>query len=96
MWHLYHKLWIDEVGSATAEMGLVTAVTVGALFMAIGDFAATVNQEFETAVQSTSLMTIEEQQKEEEEKDEKEEEREKRRIKRFRRAEDNVDNDPHQ
>lgn len=89
MWRLSHKLWIDEVGSSTAEMGLVTAVTVGALFMAMGDFAATVNQEFEAAVESTSLMTIKEQQeakKEEEEK--KKKEHEEKRVRRFRRAED--------
>lgn len=88
MRHLFVHLWGDEVGSSTAEMGLVTAVTVGALFMAMGDFAATVNQEFQNTVESTSLMTIKEQQEEKEEEDEKEEEEKKNRIKRFRRAED--------
>lgn len=94
MWRLYSKLWIDEVGSASTEMGLVTAVTVGALFMAMGDFAATVNQEFQTAVESTNLMTIEEQQKEKKEEEEREANEKqdaddkKRRTKRFRRAED--------
>lgn len=87
MWHFFHELWIDEVGSTT-ELGLVTGVTVGALFMSMGNFAATVNQEFAVAVQNTSLMTIEEQQEDEEEEKENEEKQSARRISRFRRAAD--------
>ena len=88
MVRLFHKLWNDELGAATAEFGLVTATTVGALIMSMGNFAAVVNHEFETAVQNPGLMSIEEQREEKEKQQKQDDEREIQRIRRFRRAAD--------
>ena len=53
---LIQKLWYDQVGSSlSAEMALVTSVTVGALFMGMSQFSATVNREFEVAATSAGL-----------------------------------------
>jgi len=57
---LIQKLWYDQVGSSlSAEMALVTSVTVGALFMGMSQFSATVNREFEEAAVSTGLTIAE-------------------------------------
>jgi hypothetical protein len=56
MLSLARKLWTDQVGSSlSTEMALVTSVTIGALFMSMGNFSQTVNQEFDTAVKSPGL-----------------------------------------
>jgi len=73
MLRLHDKLWNDEVGTTTAEFGLVTAVTVCALIMGMGDFAAKVNRNFEVAVQNPGLMSIEEQREAKEAKEKREE-----------------------
>lgn len=53
---LIRKLWTDEVGSSlSAEMSLVTSVTVGALFMGMSQFSATVNREFRNSAESAGL-----------------------------------------
>ena len=53
MLSLARKLWTDQVGSSlSAEMALVTGVTIGALFMSMGSFSQTVNQEFDVAVKN--------------------------------------------
>lgn len=53
MLSLARKLWTDQVGSSLwAEMALVTGVTIGALFMSMGSFSQTVNQEFDAAVKN--------------------------------------------
>jgi len=94
-------LWTDQVGSTlTAEMALVTSVTVGALFMGMADFSATVNREFQNTAREVGLAGIEQPAQEEDtvatkrkseaEKtdDEKAKDEEKRNEWRFRRAED--------
>ena len=93
MRNLLYLLWNDRTGSTlSSEMALVTSVTVGALFMGMAEFSATVNREFENAAAETGLMTVDEavqkkKQKEEAEKDE--EEKKKKAVGwRFRRAED--------
>lgn len=60
-------LWTDQVGSTlSAEMALVTSVTVGALFMGMADFSATVNREFQNSAREVGLAGIEESAQEEE------------------------------
>ena len=56
MLSLVKKLWTDEVGSSiSAEMALVTGITVSALFMSMGNFSATVNREFDAAAKNPAL-----------------------------------------
>lgn len=55
------RLWNDDVGSSiSAEMGLVTSVTIGALFMGMSQFGQSVNKSFENATVMTDVMTDEE------------------------------------
>ncbi|MDA0918398.1 MAG: hypothetical protein O2945_04905 [Planctomycetota bacterium] len=64
---LFSLLWTDQVGSTlSAEMALVTSVTVGALFMGMADFSATVNREFQNSAREVGLAGIEESAQEEE------------------------------
>ena len=45
---LANRLWRDQLGSsASAEMALVTGVTVAALFMGMSQFSASVNRHFD-------------------------------------------------
>ncbi len=93
-------LWTDQVGSTlSAEMALVTSVTVGALFMGMAEFSATVNREFQNSAREVGLAGTEEatqedrgvrKKKPESEKtaEEKAADEEKRNQWRFRRAED--------
>ena len=101
---LFSLLWTDQVGSTlSAEMALVTSVTVGALFMGMADFSATVNREFQSSAREVGLAGIEASAQEEEREDdvvsrkksevekteeEKAEDEMKRNQWRFRRAED--------
>lgn len=98
---LLSLLWTDQVGSTlSAEMALVTSVTVGALFMGMAEFSATVNREFQNSAREVGLAGTEEaaqdedtvvrKKKSETEKTdaEKAEDEEKRSQWRFRRAED--------
>lgn len=98
---LLSLLWTDQVGSTlSAEMALVTSVTVGALFMGMADFSATVNREFRSSAREVGLAGVEELALEEDEfvsrneseadmtAEEKAEDEEKRNEWRFRRAED--------
>jgi len=88
---LLSLLWTDQVGSTmSAEMALVTSVTVGALFMGMADFSATVNQEFQNSARLARLMNTEDvvTEKAAAEEEAKEEEAEKNVGWRFRRAED--------
>lgn len=56
MFALVSKLWNDEVGSSlSAEMALVTGVTIGALIMSMSNFSATVNREFQQTANSAGL-----------------------------------------
>lgn len=69
---LIHKLWTDQVGSSlSSEMALVTSVTIGALFMGMSQFSATVNREFQQAAENTGLTISELDKQKEEEDDEK-------------------------
>jgi len=74
----------------------VTAVTVAALFMGIGDFAAKVNRDFEVAVQTPGLMSIKEQREAKEVKEKQEEERELRELMSIRQGKDQEDSDANQ
>lgn len=98
---LISLLWTDQVGSTlSAEMALVTSVTVGALFMGMADFSATVNREFQKSARDVGLAGVEEPAQEEDESvsrkkseaektaEEKAKDEEKRNEWRFRRAED--------
>jgi len=97
---LLSLLWTDQVGSTlSAEMALVTSVTVGALFMGMAEFSATVNREFQNTAREVGLAGTEEaaQEKEtvvskkseaEKTDEEKTADEEKRNQWRFRRAED--------
>lgn len=50
------RLWSDQVGSTmSAEMALVTSTTVGALFMGMGKFSQTVNEEFQNSARLAGL-----------------------------------------
>lgn len=97
---LIRKLWTDQVGSSlSSEMALVTGVTIGALFMGMSQFSATVNREFQQAAENTGLTISELEEKKEQEEEEKtakqEEEKGDSEKKstgwRFRRAEDRDD-----
>lgn len=67
---LIRKLWTDQVGSSlSSEMALVTSVTIGALFMGMSQFSATVNREFQEAAQNTGLTISELEKKQENEDD---------------------------
>lgn len=69
---LIRKLWTDQVGSSvSAEMAMVTSVTVGALFMGMSQFSATVSREFEEAAVNTGLTISDQEEKEKDEKSEK-------------------------
>ncbi|MFT4555659.1 MAG: hypothetical protein ACI92S_000991 [Planctomycetaceae bacterium] len=94
-------LWTDQVGSTlSAEMALVTSVTIGALFMGMADFSAKVNREFQNPAREGGLVGTEQPDQEEdtavskkkseaEKTDEEKAEDEKKRSQwRFRRAED--------
>lgn len=53
-------LWTDQVGSTlSAEMALVTSVTIGALFMGMADFSSKVNQDFQNAAHEVGLAGTE-------------------------------------
>ena len=66
---LIQKLWTDQVGSSiSAEMALVTSVTIGALVMSMAQFSATVNREFQKSAEHTG-MTISDLEKQKEDKD---------------------------
>lgn len=66
---LIRKLWTDQVGSSqSAEMALVTSLTVGALIMTMSQFSASVNREFQQSAQQTSL-TISDLDKQKEDED---------------------------
>ena len=57
---LLSLLWTDQVGSTqAAEMALVTSVTVGALFMGMADFSATVNRQFQDSAREAGLAGTE-------------------------------------
>jgi hypothetical protein len=63
---LLSLLWTDQVGSTqVAEMALVTSVTVGALFMGMAEFSATVNREFQNSAREAGLADTEEEVREE-------------------------------
>lgn len=70
----------------SAEMAMVTAVTVGAFAMSMGNFSVTVERHFSQAAKSTQDDTAEEvtQDKEREEKDRREADEAKK--ERFRKA----------
>ena len=70
MTSLIQKLWTDQVGSSiSAEMALVTSVTIGALVMTMAQFSATVNREFQNSAEQTGLTISDlEKQKEEDDK----------------------------
>ena len=77
----------------SAEMALVTSVTVGALFMGMGEFSRTVNNEFQNSARIAGLMNTEEAVDEEDttesERERQEEKTEQEQVGwRFRRAED--------
>lgn len=56
MRNLLTRLWSDQVGSTmSAEMAMVTSVTVGALFMGMGKFSQTVNEEFQNSARLAGL-----------------------------------------
>ena len=101
---LLRLLWTDQVGSAlSAEMALVTSVTVGALFMGMAEFRATVNREFQNSAAQTGLLTVDDAGDEKEASDEQKkkdaEEKKKKSGWRFKRAEDrqeNAENGEHQ
>ena len=60
-------LWTDQVGSTlSAEMALVTSVTIGALFMGMADFSAKVNQDFQNAAHEVGLAGTEQSSAQEE------------------------------
>ena len=96
---LIRKLWTDQVGSSlSSEMALVTGVTIGALFMGMSQFSATVNREFQQAAENTGLTISELDEKKEKEEDEKKAKQDKEEAGekkstgwRFRRAEDRDD-----
>jgi len=70
MGSLIQKLWHDQVGSSlSAEMALVTSVTVGALFMGMSQFSLTVNREFEEAAATAGLTIAELEDKKADEED---------------------------
>ena len=53
---LIQKLWTDQVGSsASAEMALVTSLTVGALGMSMAQFSTSVNRQFQNSATQTGL-----------------------------------------
>ena len=57
---LIRKLWTDQVGSSlSSEMALVTGVTIGALFMGMSQFSATVNREFQQAAENPGVTISE-------------------------------------
>lgn len=90
---LIARLWKDQVGSTqSTEMALVTSVTIGALFMGMAEFSATVNREFKDSAAQAGLLTADEVIKSKEAADRKQEEDEekgrKKKVRRFRRAED--------
>ncbi len=95
---LIRKLWTDQVGSSvSSEMAMVTSVTIGALFMGMSQFSATVNREFQQAAENTGLTISELEEKEEQrdeeaekeaKKDDEENDEKKSTGWRFRRAED--------
>ncbi len=88
---LLTQLWKDEVGSAmSAEMALVTSVTVGALFSGMGQFSATVNREFQNSA-GVAGLTVADIEKKEELKEQNQ--RKKPDGLRFLRAEDRVKDD---
>lgn len=67
---LIRKLCTDEVGSSvSAEMALVTSLTIGALIMTMSQFSASVNREFQKSAAQTGL-TISDIEKENEKDDE--------------------------
>ena len=56
-----NRLWRDQVGSsASAEMALVTGVTVAALFMGMSQFSATVNRHFDDVAKNPDMSSLEE------------------------------------
>jgi hypothetical protein len=66
---LIQKLWTDQVGSSvSAEMALVTSLTVGALVMSMAQFSASVNREFQNSATQTGL-TISDVEKNKEKED---------------------------
>jgi hypothetical protein len=90
---LLRLLRTDQVGSTlSAEMALVTSVTVGALFMGMAEFSATVNREFQNSAAQTGLLTVDDAVGKKEASDEQKkkdaEEKKKKSGWRFKRAED--------
>ena len=54
-------LWTDQIGSTfSAEMALVTFITVGALLMGMSDFSATANRELPNSAHDAGLAGPEE------------------------------------
>lgn len=65
---LFSLLWTDRVGSTlSAEMALVTSVTVGALFMGMAEFSRTINREFQNSTHQVGLAGTEQSIQENEE-----------------------------
>ena len=65
---LFSLLWTDRVGSTlSAEMALVTSVTVGALFMSMAEFSRTINREFQNSTHQVGLAGTEQSIQENEE-----------------------------
>lgn len=88
MLDLFRKLARDTVGSSiSTEMSLVTAVTVGALVMGMGNFSATVNRRFETVSKSEALNMKKLEREEEDRQKAKRAEFEARRAEAIRRKE---------
>lgn len=90
-------LWTDQIGSTlSTEMALVTSVTVGALFMGMAEFSATVNREFQNSAVQTGLLTVDDAVDKKEASDEQKkkdgEEKKKKSGWRFKRAEDRQEN----
>jgi hypothetical protein len=75
---LIFLLRTDQVGSAlSAEMALVTSVTVGALYMGMADFSPTVNCEFQVSTEVAGPSGVEEENKARDDKKKKDEEEKK-------------------
>ena len=57
---LAKRLWLDQLGSsASAEMAMVTGVTVAALFMGMSQFSSTMNRRFDSVASNPDMQTLE-------------------------------------
>ena len=84
---LAKRLWLDQLGSsASAEMAMVTGVTVAALFMGISQFSVSINRQFDEVASNPDMQSIEDLEEEEESDDARRVAERERNRKRFEKA----------